>query len=162
MRMNVEKELAALESMTTGQLRERYAQVFGELPRSRHKAYLVRKIAWRIQALAEGDLSERARRRAEELATDADVRTTPPRNAATAPPRRAGATKAVVVPSDLRLPAAGTSITRKYKGRTLEVRVLQDGFEFDGKRFKSLTAVAKEITGSHCNGFRFFNLGGER
>jgi hypothetical protein len=77
--MNVENEVDALQQMSTGELRERYAEVFGEEPRSRHKAYLIRKVAWRLQANAEGDLSERARRRAEELAVDADVRTTPPR-----------------------------------------------------------------------------------
>ena len=63
---------------------------------------------------------------------------------------------------DSRLPLPGTAITRKYKGRTLEVRVLRDGFEYDGQKFKTLSAVAKAITGSHCNGFRFFKLGGEQ
>jgi len=156
--MNIEKEVAALQKMTTGELRDRYAEVFGEVPRSRHKQYLIRRIAWRLQANVEGDLSERARRRAEELAVDAEVRTTPPRDAGVSVP--VTTTKAEV-PVDPRLPNPGTSITRKYKGRTLEVRVLQDGFEFDGQTYKSLSAVAKAITGSHCNGFRFFNLGGE-
>lgn len=50
--MNVEKDLATLQQMTTDELRERYAEIFGEEPRSRHKAYLIRKIAWRIQAEA--------------------------------------------------------------------------------------------------------------
>ena len=59
--------------MLTGELCERYADVFGEEPGSRHKAYLIRKIAWRLQANAEGELSERARRLSEELATNADV-----------------------------------------------------------------------------------------
>src|SRR3954469_23646945 len=75
----VEEELAALQHMTVGELCQRYQELFGQPVRTRHKAYLVRKIAWRIQALAEGDLSERARRRAEELANDADVRLMPPR-----------------------------------------------------------------------------------
>lgn len=158
--MNVENEVAALQQMSTGELRDRYADVFGDEPRSRHKAYLLRKIAWRLQADAEGDLSERARRRAEELAVDADVRTTPPRGetVATMPKR----TTTTAVQLDSRLPAPGTAITRKYKGRILEVRVLKDGFEYDGEKFKTLSAVAKAITGSHCNGFRFFKLGGEQ
>ena len=158
--MNVENEIAALQQMSTGELRERYANVFGEEPRSRHKAYLIRKIAWRLQANAEGDLSERARRRAEEIAVDSDVRTTPPRGEsfATMPKR----TTKTAVQLDSRLPVPGTAITRKYKGRTLEVRVLRDGFEYDGQKFKTLSAVAKAITGSHCNGFRFFKLGGEQ
>lgn len=76
--MNIEEGLAALQEMTTDELRQHYADVFGEVPRSRHKAYLIRKIAWRVQANAEGDLSERARRRAAELAVDAEVRTAVP------------------------------------------------------------------------------------
>src|SRR5688500_16657428 len=72
-------ELDALQRMTTGQLCDRYLDLFGQPVRTRHRTYLIRKIAWRIQALAEGDLSERARRRAAELANDADVRVMPPR-----------------------------------------------------------------------------------
>ncbi len=154
--LDIEEQVVDLAQMTTGELHEQYAEVFGEEPRSRHKTYLIRKIAWRLQANAEGDLSERARQRASELAVDAEVRTTPPRRMSThkVAPR---ATKA----GDPRLPTAGTSLTRKYKGRTIEVRVLTEGLEYDGERYKSLSAVAKAVTGSHCNGFRFFNLGGK-
>jgi len=62
MHLNVEKELAALRRMSVGELRLRYAEVFGEPTRSRHKQWLIKRILWRMQALAEGDLSERARR----------------------------------------------------------------------------------------------------
>ena len=162
MTIDVEKEIAALREMPTGQLCERYAELFGEKARSRHKAYLIRKIAWRLQAIAEGGLSERARRRAEDLANEAEVRVTPPSGFdARNRPGSASATRATM-PADRRLPAPGTAIVRQYKGQTLRVVVRPDGFEFDGNRYKSLTAVAKAITGSHCNGFRFFNLEGER
>ena len=57
-----------------------------------------------------------------------------------------------------RVPLPGTIITRPYKGRTLAVKVLPNGFEFEGEVFKSLSAVAKAITGQHCNGFYFFRL----
>jgi len=154
MTLDIEQEIAALQRLMTGELRERYAELFGEQPRSRNRAHLIRKIAWRIQANAEGDLSERARRRAAELAIDADVRTTAPREKVVRLPIATPPT----TPVDPRLPKAGTSLIRKYKGRTIEVRVLADGLEFDGERYKSLSAVAKAITGSHCNGFRFFNL----
>ena len=62
-------------------------------------------------------------------------------------------------PKDIRLPSAGTSLVRDYKGRRIEVRIVSGGFEYDGDRFKSLSAIAKFVTGSHCNGFRFFQLG---
>ena len=52
----------------------------------------------------------------------------------------------------------GTLITRKYKAETIQVKVLADGFEFEGERYKSLSAVAKAITGTHWNGFHFFGL----
>jgi hypothetical protein len=78
MQLNVAKEVAALRRLTTRQLRQRYAEVFGEATNANNKAWLVKRIAWRLQALAEGDLSERARRRAAELAHDADLRLSPP------------------------------------------------------------------------------------
>ncbi|GIK10573.1 MAG: hypothetical protein BroJett001_26390 [Chloroflexota bacterium] len=158
MKLNIAKEVAALEQMTVGQLQQRYVEVFGEPVRSRHKQYLIRRIAWRLQANAEGGLSERALRRAEELANVAEVRVTPPRAAtglATTP------STAPAAATDRRLPPAGTAITRRYKGRTINVIVLPDGFEYDGERYRSLSAVAKAITGSHMNGFRFFKIEGQ-
>lgn len=163
MKLNLKKELAALDRMTVGELQQRYIDVFGELVRSRHKQYLIRRIAWRLQANAEGGLSERALRRAEDLANVADVRVTPPKGGISGSPASpATRADAPTRPSDPRLPPVGAAITRKYKGRTLTVTVLADGFEYDGERYRSLTAVAKAITGSHMNGFRFFGLAGKR
>ena len=158
MHIDIEREVAALRRMTTGQLRERYAQVCGEESRSSHKTYLIRKIAWRLQAKAEGDLSLRARRRAEQLADDAEVRLTPPKHMPLPSPTGASVTLEVAASHDARLPTPGTALIRKYKGRTIQVSVLHEGFEYDGECYKSLSAVAKAITGSHCNGFRFFQL----
>jgi len=61
-------------------------------------------------------------------------------------------------PADPRLPSTGTAITRQYKGRNIRVLVQPDGFECEGQRYKTLTAVAEHITGSHINGYRFFRL----
>ena len=52
----------------------------------------------------------------------------------------------------------GTVLTRDYKDRRITVTVLDDGFEFEGERFRSLSAVARAVTGSHWNGFHFFGL----
>src|SRR5690349_1168393 len=120
MKLNVERELAALQKMTTAQLCERYAAVAGEQVRSRHRAYLIRKIAWKLQALAEGDLSERARRRAEELADDSFVRSTPPRQQRIDSPAGKGARRvASVSANDARLPPVGGALVRDYKGQKL-------------------------------------------
>jgi hypothetical protein len=164
MEINVGKELAALERLTVGELRGRYAEVFGEATNARHKQWLVRRIIWRMQAAAEGDLSDRARQRAAELANDADLRVSVPRiNGATtitATPERMR-TPTLRIASDRRLPIPGSVITRQYKGRTLQVQVLDQGFEFEGETYKSLSAVAKAITGQHCNGYLFFRLNGQ-
>jgi hypothetical protein len=66
--------------MTVGQLKDKYREVFEEESRSNHKQFLFRRIAWRIQANVEGGLSERARRRALEIANDADLRIRAPKN----------------------------------------------------------------------------------
>jgi len=155
MDLNIDQQVAAMRRMTVGQLRSKYAEVFGESTHARHKQWLVRRIAWRMQALVEGDLSQRARRRAAELANDADLRMLPPRITKPAP-----ATARASTASDDRLPMPGTIITRQYKGQALQVRVLPEGFEFEGQTYKSLSAVAKVITGSHCNGYHFFRLAG--
>src|SRR5262249_27960025 len=156
---NISRELAALRRLSPRELRARYAEVFGEATAANNKAWLVKRIAWRLQALAEGDLSERARRRAAELANDAYLRTTPPR-AAGAGARTPGEAKreerVLKFQADDRLPPPGTVITRKYKGEVLQVKVLADGFEHDGRVFPSLSAVARHVTGSHCNGYLFF------
>jgi Protein of unknown function (DUF2924) len=156
MHVNVAKEVAALESMTVAELRVRYAQVFREPTRVGHKAWLVRRIAWRLQALAEGDLSERARRRAAELANDADLRLLPPRSAQAIPNSKMS--RAKPDGCDPRVPPPGQILRRLYKGRMLQVRTLPQGFEFEGTVYRSLSAVAKAITGSHTNGFLFFRL----
>ena len=81
MPLDVAQELTTLRGLTIGELRHKYAELFGEPTRTGNKVWLVRRLIWRLQALAEGDLSERARQRATELAHDADLRLSPPRRA---------------------------------------------------------------------------------
>jgi Protein of unknown function (DUF2924) len=155
MKLNVHKEEAELRRLTMQELRAKFTELFGEATPSANRNGLIKRILWRLQALAEGGLSERARRRAEELANEADLRLSSPglpRPANAASPNRptAGADKGPPMP--------GTVITRLYKGENLQVKVLADGFEFEGKSYTSLSAVAKQITGSHWSGMLFFRL----
>jgi hypothetical protein len=149
------KELAALDRMTAAELRERYAEVFGEPAASGNRAWLARRVGWRMQALAEGDLSDRARARAAELARDGDLRLTAPKEQPEV--ERTAATPIAAV-LDPRLPGVGTVLTRRYKGGEVRVKVAADGFEYAGDRYGSLSAVAKAVTGTHTNGFLFFRL----
>jgi hypothetical protein len=157
--MNVAQEVATLEAMTVAELRIRYGQVFKEETRVGNKTWLVRRIAWRLQALAEGDLSERSRRRAAELANHADLRMIPPRSSHAI--QTTHASSARLEEPDPRLPPPGQILRRLYKGRVRHVRILSQGFEFEGAVYRSLSGVAKAITGSHTNGFLFFRLLGK-
>lgn len=147
---SLQTQIAALWRMQTAELRTRYREVFGEESTTAHKQHLVRRIAWRLQALAQGDLSERARRRALQIADDMDIRSTVPAGFLERPPERSLI--------DRRLPIPGTLLTRHYQGRPVEVKVLSDGFECDGTRYKSLSAVARAVTGTRWNGLVFFGL----
>ncbi|HEV7300149.1 MAG TPA: DUF2924 domain-containing protein [Tepidisphaeraceae bacterium] len=147
MSSNVKAELAALQHLSPTQLRQKYAEVFAEPSRSGNKDYLIKRIGWRVQSLAEGGLSERARNRAAEIARDADLRTTVPRTPAVS--------QTVTLPA---LPMPGAVLTRQYQGRLIQVTVLPKGFEWNGTVYRSLSAVAKAVTGSHWNGYGFFNL----
>lgn len=101
-------------------LLDKYAELFGERSPSRNRTHLVRKVAWRVQALAYGDLSERARQRAAELAKDADTRVSAPRSLKSSTP---GFTATIPIPHDARVPPVGTAIQREYRGRQIKVVV---------------------------------------
>jgi Protein of unknown function (DUF2924) len=158
MALDIDGEVAALARLTVSELQAKYCDVFGEQPRGRHRQWLIRRIVWRKQALAEGGLSARAQGRAKQLANEADLRLTPPAGQGVATDRRWTAASVPHARPDQRLPMPGGLVTRNYKGRTLVVKVMQNGFEFDGEVFTSLSAVAKKVTGSHWNGFHFFGL----
>ena len=147
---------AALQRLTMQELRVRYAELFGETTSAKNRTWLLRRVAWRLQTLAEGDLPERARQRATELANDADLRTTVPPAERPAPAPECIQPLPMASRPDPRLPMPGTILTRVYKGQTLQVEVLAEGFAYAGQTYKSLSAVAKAVTGAHCNGFHFF------
>src|SRR5262245_13245565 len=150
--MTIEERLAPLEHMTTAEWKTEWRLVFGEDPRSGNRAWMQKRLAWALQAEEYGGLSEEAQRRIEELLPEAlkwlpwGIGAFPMRDAAGSPVRR----------RDL---APGTTLTRRYKDRTIVVRVRGDGrFEYEGRLFSSLTAVVKEVTGGHWSGNHFFKL----
>jgi DUF2924 family protein len=154
--MDVYGQIAGLGRMQVAELRERYQEVFGEQTTTAHKQHLVRRIAWRLQALAEGDLSERAHRRALKIADDRDLRVNVP---ASKMKLGRAAVKRKPVPSDPRRPQPGSILSRTFRGQTVEVKVLEDGFHYQGQRYGSLSAVARAATGTRWNGPIFFGLG---
>jgi hypothetical protein len=147
-------DLAVLGSLTVAGLARKYEELFGAPSRSRNKEYLRKRLAFRIQELAEGGLSPRALARIEELN----------RNAPPLGPRTGAKTARAPEPAkeesgvvrDPRLPASGTVLTRTYGKAEHRVTVLDDGFEYKGKPYPSLSRIAREITGTSWNGFLFF------
>ena len=162
--MKIKNEIRKLNRMTIEELRSKYQDVLHREAPSGHRDFLIRKIAWGIQANEYGGLSEAALRRAEELTAGLGagqrgiikgldwVKSDGRARTVTKPfkPRR-----------DSRIPMVGTMLTRQYQGQTLAVLVLDEGFEFEGQVYKSLTGLVKKITGSHWNGYDFF-LGSRR
>jgi len=157
----IRREIEGLRSLTTAQLKEKYREVFGEQSRSNHKQFLFRRIAWRIQANAWGGLSERARRRALEIADDADLRIRAPKNFLKDGPDESRTAETRIAPGlDPRLPLPGSDLVRRYQGKDVVVRVRQDGgFECNGRIYTSLSKAVTEATGTRWNGFAFYNLG---
>jgi hypothetical protein len=153
-------EVENLRRASVAGLQEKYQELFQEKARSRHRKHLFRKIVWRLQALKEGELSERARARAREIANDADLRVLAPRGFFSV-----GDEPVAIVPGnqskkqhDQRLPMAGTVLRRSWKGRTILVEVLPKGFRYENRQYPSLSNIAFEITGTRWNGFAFFGL----
>jgi len=163
MEAKVLKEIRGLRYLTVTGLRARYREVFGEESRSNHKQFLVRRVAWRLQELAEGGLSERARRRAMEIANDADFRIRAPKVFPALDGEASERTYSMKIDGkrDPRLPKAGTLLTREYEGRCIVVKVNEDNFEFEGGVYRSLSRIAQQVTGTKWNGFAFFGLAKE-
>src|SRR6266853_1910983 len=154
--MDVYGQIEELGRMPIAELRKRYQKVFGEQTTTAHKQHLVRRIAWRLQVLAEGDLSERAHRRALKIADDRDLRVNVP---ASLTKLGRAAVKRKPNPPDPRRPRPGSLLSRTFRGQTIEVKVLEDGVHYQGQRFGSLSAVARAATGTRWNGLVFFGLG---
>ena len=159
---NVVAAIEELQDLKVVALKKRYRELFGEESKSSNKQFLFRRIAWRLQANQEGDLSERARRRATEIADDRDLRIRAPKEFLTRPDPGSRSVDRTGPPKDGRLPGPGTLLTRRVGARQVVVKVLKDGFEYESRRYRSLSAIAREVTGTRWNGLLFFGLAERR
>ena len=156
--MDSQQLIAQIEDMSSSELRERYESLFGEPTRSGNRRWLIRRITWREQAIREGGLTQRAKNRAMELARDEDLRVRPPNTDEPAVGAGLRTVEGDMPKRDPRLPIPGTILRRTFEGKDYSVTVLRDGFEYEGEVYRSLTAIADLITGSHWNGHLFFGL----
>lgn len=157
MNAELDQHIDQLRHMTTAQLQLKYRELFGQASHSNHKGYLFRRVAWRLQVLTEGGLSELARQCAREIASDADLRLCAPKRPTETQPtiRVANASRQL----DPRVPPPGTQLIKRYKNETLTVTVLEDGYQYGERVYKSLSAIARQVTGTQWNGYLFFSLG---
>ena len=150
-------EIMALKEKSLEELQEKYRELFKneDIP-SNNKKFLWRKIAYKLQELEFGGLSETAKAKIAELIKKYD----PVNNKILRPQVVFGGKNVVAIPHlrDKRLPIPGTIIHKKYKGQDIYVKVLEKGFEYKDKYYRTLTAIAEELSGAHWNGYLFFNL----
>jgi hypothetical protein len=159
MELALVRAIEQLRSLTIANLQDRYRQTFGEPARSSTKQLLFRRLAWQVQAAAKGGLSERARRRAAAIADDGEIRVREQVNSPPPPSRRERSSFSSPGPRrDVRLPPPGTLLARRFQGKEVLVKVLDEGFEYEAQRYHSLSAIARLVTGTRWNGFAFFGL----
>ena len=133
--------LAALKAMAVKELKAEWQTLFDAPAPNNSRTFLENRLAYRIQELTHGGPDKQTRRLLDLLADEVEGTLT--RKAQIADPRN---------------PVVGTKLIREWDGVAHTVTVLKDGFEWDGKRYKSLSAVARSITGTRWNGYRFFGL----
>jgi Protein of unknown function (DUF2924) len=131
-------QIAALKGKSTSELRETWLQLFDREAPVLGRRYLEDRLAYRVQELHLGGLSDRARRKLDALADQLE-----PKAARRRDPGR---------------PIAGTQLRRQWQGVEHVVTVREHDFEYDGRPYRSLSAVARAIAGSRWNGWAFFGL----
>ena len=126
--MSTAEQMKAIEQLKGKALREKFEEVTGKATKSNNRPYLLRQIAAVLDQAPTAEKPARTRRAHE-------------------PKQR-----------DARLPAPGTVIEREHDGKTIKVTVLDDGFRYGSQTYRSLSAIAKEVTGTSWNGLLFFRL----
>lgn len=151
---SMHEEIEELRSLSQRELTERYAALFGKAPRIRNRTHLWRRCAWKLQEERLGGLSGVARRQLDELISDIDFDAILDKRAPVEQPvtrsRRPGE------------PLPGTELRREWHGKNIVVHVRENGYEYEGELFRSLSAVARSITGTRWNGPLFFGLRGKK
>lgn len=137
--------LAALKTAPTSELKQQWRELFETEPHIYNRRYLESRLAYRIQELAFGGLNPKTVKRLEALGEQLDGGNITTRR----------------IRNDLK-PIAGTRLLREWQGVEHVVTVTADGYEWQGRPYKSLSAIARAITGTRWNGWIFFGLRNHR
>lgn len=149
MKDRVRQQIAGLRGLTHEELKAQYVTLYGSEPPVYNRAFIISRLAYRIQELTYGGLSNTARTRMRQVLQEHgyDERGIKKESAGSKRSRPSAD-----------MPVLGTRLIREFKGVAHEVTVVPGGFEYRGKRYRSLTAATRAITGSHWNGQQFFGL----
>ncbi len=142
-------QLEKLKTAEIAELTALYRQLHGDKAVPGNRTFLIRQLAYRIQEQASRELSPPVKDKIREL-----IRTYDPINRTII----RSSTGTTETGRDIRLPTPGSFITKTYKGKRVDVKVLEKGFEYQSVVYSNLSAVAKAITGAHWNGFVFFGV----
>jgi len=154
--MPIDEEVAALGDLSREELVERWTKSYGHPPpKGARRDFLLRAAAWRLQASRLGGLSPDTRRMLRAATAQVKEKSAETRSGAGAAERDASVSS---VTAPRKQPSPGTRLVRDWNGRSHVVDVLVEGFAFEGRLHKSLTAIARQITGAHWSGPRFFGL----
>jgi hypothetical protein len=147
MNTDTSAHIAELHQLPMRDVRDRWRALIGADPPRYNRSFLIRRLAYRLQELAHGGLSQAARARMDELLTQAGCNEL-------GSPR----VKKQLARGRREMSIAGTRLIREWDGQCHEVTAVQDGFAYRGRRYRSLTAIAELITGTHWNGPAFFGV----
>ena len=136
MKNSILAQISALPDMDAQELESLWNNVFDNPPANKNKTYMIRKLAWRLQEMTYGGLSEDTKTRLKKLR----------KNPSIGSKKKTG------------LPPAGTQFVREHNGEEHRVTVLEDGFEYRGCKYRSLSEIARLITGTRWSGPKFFGL----
>jgi hypothetical protein len=145
---SVLKQITDLDGLSHEELFQLWRTLYGKEPMAFNRPYLIKRLAYRIQEIAYGGLSDTARKTMDEILDTHGF----DENGGSLDGRRTERKRKSGVP------VVGTRLVREWNGRTYEVTVVYGGFEYEGRRYRSLTAIATAITGTHWNGRALFGL----
>lgn len=147
-------QITALKNASIEELQHKYKELFSTKETTcNNKVYLFKRIAYKLQEIESGGLSENVQNKIDDLIKEYD-----PINNKVLRKMSGVENFRVGIQRDKRLPIPGAMITKIYKGAVIKIKVLEKGFEYGDKKYKTLSQIANAITGNHWNGYLFFNL----
>lgn len=147
--MSALKQIADLQNLSHAELVSLWHTLCGNEPPASNRRFIIKRLAHRIQEIAYGGLSQEAHAKMDAVLKchGYDEFGMPKATSSRAQGRKD-------------MPVIGSKLVREWNGNRYEVTTLRDGFEFEGRKYRSLSAIAKAITGTHWNGRAFFGLAG--